>query len=428
MTASNRRPGRPRSADFTSPLTIPGGEVAGTEIVRELAPEVALPAWQVLRSVLMWAAEEPAERSDLFEPCAMADWERELLEGEWEPELRLPLAVLVGELSRPFQASPETVAYTCLCVSDWAIAGGAVATALAFAEAAALSWPQNPRYAWMAGRLLRTHGRVRESELWLRRAARTASSADDVDAQTLALNSLGNLYYEIGNYPQAARTHQQALRAARRRGLREREGEILHDLFVATWYMGDQAKAEDYARAAFDIYQDGHPRLAGLAHDVAFTWLSQGHYARALTILKELLPYFDGAHDRIRVLASAAWAAGGCGNAILFAALADEIWSMVNQSGSRSGVGAALVELARGATNLQDWDLAERALTTAREIAQLRSESDVLIQTEEALEAVGAHRAAAPGRNQLDVVPLPRLDSFATGFVRSLRSGSPVAA
>ena len=36
MRASPLRPGTlARSADFTSPLTVPGGEVAGTEIVRD---------------------------------------------------------------------------------------------------------------------------------------------------------------------------------------------------------------------------------------------------------------------------------------------------------------------------------------------------------------------------------------------------------
>lgn len=427
MTASTRRTGRPRSADFTTPLTIPGGAVAGAEIVRELPPEVALPAWQALRSVLMWAAEEPGQRSDLFEPCAMADWERELLEAEWEPDLRVPLAVLIGELSRPSQAAPDAIAHACLCVADWALENNGVATALAFAEAAALAWPQNPRYAWMAGRLLRTQGRVREAEQWLKRAARAASSSRDSDAQTLALNSLGNLYYEIGSYQQAATTHQQALRTARKRGLREREGEILHDLFVATWYLGRTEEAGEYARAAFEIYKFGHPRLAGLAHDVAFSWVAEGHYARALTVLIELPSFFQSPRERVRVLASVARAAGGCGNREVFADVKEKIWSIA-EAGSGPGVGAALVELARGATSLEEWDLAERALTRASEIAQKCSESDVLIEAEEALRSVQAHRAAAPVRNHLDGGPFPRLDAFATGFVMSLRAGAQVVA
>ncbi|HVH11744.1 MAG TPA: hypothetical protein VM759_01770, partial [Longimicrobium sp.] len=190
MAARPRRSNRPRSADFTTPLTIPGGAVGGADVVRELAPEVALPVWQTLRSVLMWAGEEPALRGDLFEPCAMADWERQLLQDSWEPDVRCPLAVLVGELGKGTEASLETIARACLCVTDWALERGHTATALAFAEAAALAWPQHPRYAWMAGRLLRRHGRLREAEQWIRRASKAAATVQDRETQTLAINSL----------------------------------------------------------------------------------------------------------------------------------------------------------------------------------------------------------------------------------------------
>ena len=428
MAASARRSNRPRSADFTTPLTIPGGAVAGADVVRELAPEVALPVWQTLRSVLMWAGEEPALRGDLFEPCAMADWERELLQETWEPDVRCPLAVLVGELAKPADASLETIARACLCVTDWALERGHVATALAFAEAAALSWPQQPRYSWMAGRLLRIHGRPNEAEQWLKRAERAASTVGDWEARTLALNSLGNAYYEAGNYRRAATTQQQALRAARKHRLKEREGEVLHDLYVATWYMGATGEAEEYACAALEIYKTGHPRLPALAHDVAFSWVAQGHYGRALRILRELHGYFADPHEHIRVLASTARAAGGSGESAVFAEIADEIWFLSEQMGAGQGVAAALLELARGASSLEQWELAERSLAKAQDVAQARSEADVQTQAGEALDSIRAQRAAAPSRNRLDVVPFPRLDALANGFVTSLRTVGGAAA
>jgi tetratricopeptide (TPR) repeat protein len=428
MAASARRSNRPRSADFTTPLTIPGGAVAGADVVRELAPEVALPVWQTLRTVLTWAGEEPALRGDLFEPCAMADWERQLLLETWEPDVRSPLAVLVGELATPAKASPETVAHACLCVTDWALERGHVATGLAFAEAAALSWPQHPRYSWMAGRLLRSHGRPREAELWLRRAEKAASTAGDWEARTLALNSLGNAYYEAGDYRRAAATQRQALRAARKHRLKQREGEVLHDLYVATWYMGATTEAEEYARAALDIYRSGHDRLPALAHDVAFSWLAQGHYGRALRILRELQGYFADPHERIRVLASTARAAGGSGESGVFSEAANEIWSLAEQPGAAPGVAAALVELARGASSLEQWDLAERSLAKALAVALARAEADVQELAGQALEAIRAQRAAAPDRSQLDIVPFARLDALANGFVSSLRTVRRVAA
>ena len=72
MAASTRRPERPGVTDFTAPLTVSSAEAAGPVIVRELAPDVALPTWQALRRVLMWAAEAPGERGDIFEPMHSA--------------------------------------------------------------------------------------------------------------------------------------------------------------------------------------------------------------------------------------------------------------------------------------------------------------------------------------------------------------------
>lgn len=423
MRANPLRPGHAlRGADFTSPLTIPGGEVAGTEVVRELPPELALTVWQVLRSVLMWAAEIPAQRGDLFEPRAMEQWERELLEGTFDKELRYPLAVIVGELAAPESASPEQLAHACLCVTEWSLARKATRTALGFAEAAALCHVDHPRYAWMAGRLLRTHGYRREAEEWIKRAVRVAANTGDWETQTLSLNSLGNLLYEAGNYREASRAQLQALRGARKHGFREREGEVLHDLFVVTWYLGDADRAEEYARNAFEIYKTGHFRLPALAHDVAFSWVERGHYSRALSVLRNLPDYFGEPGERIRVLASAARAAGGCGNINVYQRTSEEIFQIAQEMEIKRGVAVALVELALGATSLEMWDAAERALHRAVEIATLRNEPDVLVRAESTLASVRAQRAADSNRNKLDLQPLPRLDALANGFVSSLQA------
>lgn len=428
MSASTSRPGTgSRSADFTSPLTIPGGEVAGTEIVSELPPELALTVWQTLRSVLLWAAEHPAHRGGLFEPSAMEQWELELLEGTFDPDLRFPLAVIVGELSDAERATPQALARACLCVTEWGLAHNAVRTALGFTEAAALCWPDHPRYAWMAGRMLRAHGRLREAELWIKRSVRVAASMGDWETQTLGLNSLGNVFYEAGNYREARRAQLQALRGTRKYGFREREGEVLHDLFVVTWYLGDAERAEEYARNAFEIYKAGHARLPALAHDVAFSWVERGHYSRALTILRELPDYFREPRERIRVLASAARAAGGCGNAAAFARISKEMWQIVEHLETTQGVAVALVELALGATSLGKWDAAERALDRAMQIAALRPEPDVLVRAEAALASVRQQRGADPDRNKLDLRPLPRLDALASGFVTSLQATAVAA-
>ncbi len=395
MRASPSRPGHAfRSADFTSPLTIPGGEVAGTEIVRELPAELALTVWQVLRSVLMWAAEIPAQRGDLFEPRAMEQWERELLEGTFDIDLRYPLAVIVGELADSEAASPEHLAHACLCVTEWGLARNATRTALAFTEAAALCRPDHPRYAWMAGRLLRTHGFLREAEQWIKRSVRVAGSTGDWETQTLGLNSLGNVFYEAGRFREAQQSHMQALRGVRKHGLREREGEVMHDLFIATAYVGELEQAEEYARAALDLYLPQHDRLAALAYDVAFLWMKRGDYSRALPVLMELSGHFREPHERVVVLASTARAAGAVGDDDAYSRFSADALVLAAESQTGRGVAYALYELGLGASSLGRWESAEQYLMRAESTARTRGEADVIVKAGNALSAVRVQRSA----------------------------------
>jgi tetratricopeptide (TPR) repeat protein len=424
-----RRPGRPRITEFKSPLTLPDAEAAGPVIIRELAPEVALPTLEVLRHVLMWAAETPGERGDLFEPCAMTDWEIQLLEHDWEPDIRLPLAVLVGELANGEKALPEAVARACLVVADWAFGQRAAATALVFAEAAALAWPQSPRYAWAAGRLLRAHGRVREAERWLNRASHTAARENDPDSQVLALNTLGNLHRERGDFARAARVLANGLRIARRHDLREREGETLHDLFVLSTARGDLDGAEQLAVEAFEIYRDGHPRLPALVHDRAVVWMERGQFSRALHALRELPPLIEEPQERAWATALLARAAAACGDEALFERAWARAWALLEQS-EWMGAAGAFVDLGLGASSLQRWEQAEQALQRARGIAPERGDTDP--RTNAALDAVAARRVAERDRDPEDPrasVPLdvwttegaPADDTLAARFAAALR-------
>jgi tetratricopeptide (TPR) repeat protein len=421
----NRSSAPSRVTEPRALLTLPGGEIAGAEVVHELPAEVALPVWQTLRSVLTWAAAPPAQRGELFDAAAMRKWEEELLQGGWDADLRFPVAVIVGELADAVVASPERLARSCLCVTEWALSARAPSTALAFAEAAARCWPEHPRYAYTAGQLLRVHGRLREAERWLRRGVSAAATAEDREAQALALNSLGNTCADRGNYREATRIHRRALRICHKHALREREGEVLHDLFVATWYTGDRSTAEEYARKAFECYRGGHVRLPTLVHDVAFSWVERGHYAHALCILQSLPDFFAAAHERIRVLGSTARAAGGCGETAVFERTEEEMWEIVRTEECTRGVATALVDLAVGATGLQKWETAEQALARALEIAASRTEADVLARAERTLDVVRGRRAADLSRSALDGQRLPQFESLAREFRISLGAGAP---
>jgi tetratricopeptide (TPR) repeat protein len=409
-------------AEFVWPLSLPGGEVAGAGLVRELPAQLMLPVWHTLRSVLLWAQVPPSGREGLFEEGAMAAWEMELLQGPLEDGVRNPLAVLARELAEPGADSPQRIAWACLCVTEWALDGRFEATALAFAEGAALAWPEHPRYAWTAGRLLRTHGRPREAEAWLRRAVRLAVRAGDWETQVVGLNSLGNVHHETGNNPEALRTLRAGLRAARRHRLRAREGEILHDLLVVSVWGGDLDEAERYAEEAYAIYRNGQHRLAALAHDVSFLWLVRGHHAHALAVMRELLPLFDTPEERIRVLGSAVRAAGACGEVALFDAFWQEAETLFADPWVLLHAAGPLLEMGYGAATLRRWEAAEGVLLRAIERAERRREADTQVRAENALAAVRLRQVPEPARSSVDARVTPSSDKLVRGFLRTLNA------
>ncbi|HEX8691695.1 MAG TPA: tetratricopeptide repeat protein [Longimicrobium sp.] len=422
-------PSPERPVEFRAPLSVPGGSVAGLEAVSELSADASVLVWRVLRSVLLWAAEDPYHRGALLDPESLREWEGRLLTESYAAELRMPLAVVVGELARGDQAGAGRISWACLCVTDWALARRATRTALAFAEAAALVSPEQPRYAWVAGRMLRTFGRLKESGQWLRRAVRVAVRTGDWEAHSKGLNSLGNTFLERGDYRDAARMLQAALRTARRRRLRVAEGENLHDLFVVHFALNDWAQAEDYARSAFEVYrQIHHERLPMLAHDVAYLWISRGYFARALAVLLALEPLMVTAEDRLRVLTSAGRAAGASGERETFEHLWSEAWPLANELGRQNRYSAsALIELGLGASSLAQWDRAVQALDLALDVARERGEPDAAHRAEAALAAVRSERVAETVRRAATRSNSPG-DALAQRMISSLTTASSAAA
>jgi tetratricopeptide (TPR) repeat protein len=409
-------------AEFVWPLSLTGGEGAGAELVHELPAELMLPVWHTLRSVLLWVQVPPAGRDGLFEDGAMVHWEMELLQGSLEDGLRNPLAVLARELAEPGADSPQRIAWACLCITEWALDGRFEATALAFAEGAALAWPDHPRYAWTAGRLMRTHGRPEDAEAWLRRAVRLAVRAGDWETQVVGLNSLGSVHHETGNHPEALRTLHAGLRAARRHRLREREGEILHDLFVVSLSGGDLDEAERYAEEAYAIYRDGHHRLAALVHDVSLLWLVRGHHARALAVIRELLPLFDAPEERIRVLGSAVRAAGAGGEVALFDAFWQEAETLFADPWVALHATGTLLEMGYGAAMLRRWEAAESMLQRAIERAERRQEAVLGVRAERALAAVRLRQWPEPARSSVEARVSPLSDELVRGCLRTLNA------
>lgn len=390
------------SGDDPATCVFPTGSTLSPDLASELPHEAAFALWQVLRCVALWTGEPEGVRREVFDRGYMERWEQALLTGSLDPEARFPLAVVVSEMAAA-PAGAGRLPWACVCVADWALGRGAWGAALAFAEAAARAAPQQPRYAWLAGRLLRRHGEPRNGERWLRRAHRLAVAQRDWETQARSLTSLGNLFLEVGRHGDARAYHGRALRIAQRFRLREQEAMALHDLFALAIQEGKRVEAERYARGALAAYRSNDHRIPRLAHDVAYFWMTQGHFALALGVFLAVRPYFISPDHGLKLLANTAHAAAGTGDQALFTRLRLEAEALIPGLDVQDTLAAALLELACGAAAVREWSTALTLAARAADVARTRKESNILIRAEALATAVAERDHAGiaqilPGR------------------------------
>lgn len=372
--------------ELAYPLTARAAGPEGGAVLREVPPAHALMVLKALRLVLAWC-QGPDVAEGLLRRPEMKAWEEEVLLSRFEEALWAPVATLASELRRPERADPRTISNACFAVSEWALGARAEETALLFTEAAALAWPENARWAWIAGRLFRNLGRFREGELWLKRAIRVAVWNDDWETQDLALNSLGNLYREQGSLPEALRYLRRAFAVARRHTSKGRAGAVTHDLFAVSILAGESTRAEKLALYAFDLYGPEHPNLPRLAYDIAQFWAHQGRFSIALPVLKALRRYFHRSVDRLKVVTATGRAAGACADAGLFDRMWTEAWEIIGrrEPAIETALPGALLDLGFGAASLGQWSRAAEALAAALKGAQDHNVHDTAVQAEAAL-------------------------------------------
>lgn len=393
QSGTQRKPRR-RWRWHVPPALVHGNEsLEGTEMLDEFSGAAGLALWQSMRDVTLWAgAREPEERAGLFHAGTYETRLKQIEQAGLDAAIDAPLRALAAICRDPEAAGMEEILQACRDISNWAEAQEKLGTAISMAQAGALAAPANAAAGFRVGQLARRKAEYARAESWFRRVIGLGRQAKDWASYSEAFLGLGNLYLQRGNVPAARRFHIRGLRAARRHGLRDIVARALHDLFVIAVNSAPPAEALSYARGAFKAYGPNHELLPVLAHDLAYFWMQRGRFAQALSVFQGLLPHITKPCARMQTVADIGRAAGGAGERAIFDESWDEMWSFAGDWYSRPTSAQALLDLARGAASLKDWARAERAGTTARDVAARREEARVVLEADALLDQVSRKR------------------------------------
>lgn len=376
------------------PALVHGNEtLEGSELLDEFSGSAGLALWQSVRDVSLWAgAREPEERAELFHPGTYQKRLEQIEQAGLDAAIDAPLRTLARICREPESVTEQEILAACRDISQWAEATEKMGTAISFAQAGALAAPTNAAGGFRVGQLARRKAEYARAESWFRRVIGLGRQAKDWGSYAEAFMGLGNLYLQRGNIPAARRFHIRGLRAARRHGMRDIQGRALHDLFVIAVTSSTPEEALGHARAAFKAYGPQHPKLPVLAHDLAYFWMERGRFGQALQVFQVLRPSITDPTEHMQNVADIGRAAGGAGSRAAYDEAWNEIWSFAGDWHTRPTSAQALLDLARGAASLKDWPRAERAATTARDVATRREEAKVAMEADSLLDSVSRKR------------------------------------
>jgi len=395
MTTTTQELEKPKRWRPPPQLGIGGPEsILGLPVVEERPDALGMTLWRTLRCAVLAAGTAP-------DHCAAPLLD---LKGEEaglalaEPPLRDALVGLLRIVETPLLGSSDLAA-ACRDVSGQALEAGLQVASLYFMELAATLAAGDPEPAFLAGRAARRRAEYARATGWFREAITRARLRRDRVSYARALTGLGNLYLQRGNIPRARECHLRAYRVSKRYGHRERQAMASHDLFVVFDLTDDPQRAERYAAVAARLYGPMHPRFPSLANDVAVFWIGRGEFARALPVLEALLPLFTDPRDTLVTLGNIARAAGAIGEQSSFDRARSRIEKSVANDAPTDATAAALLDLARGAASLGEWEVAEDAANRAVAIAEARREGRSLLTAESVAELVANRRRLDDARS-----------------------------
>jgi hypothetical protein len=220
------------------------------------------------------------------------------------------------------------ITLSCLEVAAWARRTGYAETAIAFAQAGAVSSPLFSEAALQTGIATREAHQAVRSETWLRRALAVARHERNRPAYASSLVELGRLAESRDDTARAERLYRRAFRAGRRYSDRSARARAAHRIFRIAMQRGDAMEAAQFALATQRAFVSGTEAAPLILLDLARFWLDLDQPGRAFRAIRRLWPVraqFPSSEKRLEV---AALATRCCPNAhhALRTAATEEAW------------------------------------------------------------------------------------------------------
>jgi tetratricopeptide (TPR) repeat protein len=380
------------SHHWRAPLPVPRrrGSFFGAEVLEEMRSPLGSALWSVLRVVEAWGAAEPAVRYRLFEPGTRRVLDERLVVVEPAEPLR-DVRILHGLTDGTTEM--EDAALAARGIARWARRLGLERTESAFLEAATMIMPAAPVYALDFGRVLLGEGDSLAAEAWFQRTIALSRQQHDWDTYCRGQLWIAQTLLARGSYRASERSMLRSMRAGVRHGLRLRQAEAEHGLFMIAIERGLLQQAMEYALQAAATYGRGHRQIPRLANDVAVIWMERGEFAAALPVLRLAAPLIRT--RQLTAYGSIARAAGALGERSEFEAAAAVVARLQPDFPLAS---TGYLDVARGAAALGEHASAHQWAELALSTAERRGESKQIFEIEAFLASLASDRAAEAAR------------------------------
>ncbi|HEU4880713.1 MAG TPA: tetratricopeptide repeat protein [Longimicrobium sp.] len=277
-----------------------------------------------------------------------------------------------------------------LRISDWALERGAPEPAIQCAEAAAALVPESGRLALAAGRVNRYFSEAQRAALFYERAITLARLRRKWRTYVRAHVGLGQVKKSLGDLASARAHYFTAARAARSlSGEKWLAAQTRHDLMGLAAEEGDLESALRYAGQALEWYPRHHASLPALAHDICFLLVRLEEHARAVELLKIVLPKLIP-RDQVIGWSTLARAAGAIGDDASYQQATENVLRLVGLFDLHAA--EAFENLGSGACSLASWDQAWQYATRSVEVATSRGNERTRRNALRALDAARAQR------------------------------------